>query len=253
MFLQTATWPEVEAYLKTSTAILIPIGSTEQHGPSGFVGTDALCPEILARGIAEQTGALIAPTISVGMAQHHLGFPGSITLRPSTLIAVLRDWIASLARHGFDRFYFLNGHGGNIATVTAAFAEVYAEASLGEAPSNRPPLRCKLRSWFEPPQVQSLCKELFGSADGQHATASEISLTYFGYPEAGERAAKASANLSPKVAPSGGFTDAADYRRRFPDGRMGSDPALASAEKGQRIYETAVDALSADWRAFAGR
>jgi creatinine amidohydrolase len=251
MYLQTSTWPEVEDYLKTSTAILIPIGSTEQHGPSGFIGTDALCPEILAKGIEAETGALVAPTVSVGMAQHHLGFAGSITLRPSTLIAMLQDWINSLARHGFDRFYFLNGHGGNIATVNAAFSEVYAQASLGDAPSNRPPLTCRLRNWFEPSEVQALCRELFGASDGQHATASEVSLTYYGYPEAGARAARAAADLSPKVAPTSGFTDAADYRRRFPDGRMGSDPSLASAEKGKRIYDTAVKVLSADWRGFA--
>jgi creatinine amidohydrolase len=251
MKLQLATWPEVEGYLKTSSAILIPIGSTEQHGPTGFVGTDALCPEILAHGIAEETGALVAPTISVGMAQHHLGFAGSITLRPSTLIQVLKDWIDSLTRHGFDRFYFLNGHGGNIATVQAAFSEVYAESSLGAAPGNRPEVRCKLRNWFDPPEVRDLCRTLFGSADGQHATASEVSLTYYGYPEAGARAAEGAAGMTPKVAPSGPFTDSADYRRRFPDGRMGSDPTLASAEHGRKIYDTAVKALSADWRGFA--
>jgi len=175
MRLQLATWQEVDAYLKRSTAILIPIGSTEQHGPNGFIGTDALCPEVLAQGIAEKTGALVAPTLSIGMAQHHLGFAGSITLRPTTLISVVQDVVNSLARNGFDRFWFLNGHGGNIATVTAAFSEIYAESSLGTASSNRPPLVCRLKNWWETDGVRALSKELFGDDEGSHATCSEVS------------------------------------------------------------------------------
>ena len=245
MRLQLMTWPAVEAYLKDSTGVIIPIGSTEQHGPNGYIGTDALCPEVLADGIAEATGALVAPTISTGMAQHHLGFPGSVTLRPSTLMAVVQDTVNSLSRHGFDRFFFLNGHGGNIATVTAAFSEIYAESSLGTAGHNRPPVRCKMQNWWDCKSVRALSKELFGDAEGGHATPSEVSLTYYAYPDHIPEA-----KIDPPIAPTGPIYDADDYRRRFPDGRIGSDPSLASVEAGEKLYKAAVDDIAEKYRAF---
>ena len=249
MRLQLMTWPEVETYLKRSTAIIMPIGSAEQHGPTGFIGTDALCPEIVAEKLAEEVDGIIAPTISVGMAQHHLGFPGSITLRPTTLIAVIGDMVTSLARHGFDRFYFVNGHGGNIATVKAAFDEIYAESSLGTARHNRGGVRCVLRNWFECPSVLEIEAEAFGDANGSHATAGEVSLTYFGYPEDGARISSAT-KLSPEIAPKGSFYDCEDYRRRFPDGRIGSDPTLATAALGEKLRAAAVKDLAGDYRKF---
>jgi creatinine amidohydrolase len=246
MMLQLSTWQEVETYLKSSKAVIIPVGSTEQHGPNGFVGTDALCPEVIARGIGEETGALVAPTISVGMAQHHLGFPGSITLRPSTLMAVVQDTVNSLARNGFDRFYFLNGHGGNIATLQATFSQIYAESSLGTAGHNRPSLRCKLQNWWDCDGVKRLSSSLFGSSEGSHATCSEVSLTYYAYPDHVKQA-----EMTPKIAPSGPIYDAEDFRRRFPDGRMGSDPSLATVEAGEKLYQAALEGLIADYRQFA--
>ncbi|MBV8521101.1 MAG: creatininase family protein [Acetobacteraceae bacterium] len=245
MQLQLQTWQEVEAYLQTSRGIILPIGSTEQHGPIGLIGTDAICAEVIARGVGDATGALVAPTIAVGMAQHHLRFPGTMTLRPSTLIAVLRDIVESLARHGFERFYFLNGHGGNIATLSAAFSEIYAVRSLATG-SNVPPVKCRLRNWWAYPEVQALAKELYGNAEGSHATPSEVAVTQFAYPEAIK-----SAMLDPPVAPWGDFADAADYRSKFPDGRRGSNSALATPEAGRRLYETAVATIAKDYQSWA--
>jgi creatinine amidohydrolase len=243
MLLHLQSWPEIEAYLARSRGIILPIGSTEQHGPTGLLGTDAICAEVIARGVGEAAEALVAPVIAVGMAQHHLGFPGSITLRPSTLIAVLHDIVASLARHGFERFYFINGHGGNIATVSAAFSEIYAARSLGHV--DAPALKCRLRNWWYGEEVRQLAKELFGDAEGSHATPSEVAITQFVHPQAIKRAP-----LDPPVAPRGEFTDAADYRRSFPDGRIGSNPALATPEAGRRLYDAAVAALTKDYRSW---
>lgn len=242
MQLQKASWPEVETYLKASRGIVIPIGSFEQHGPNGLIGTDALCPEVIAREAGDAGGFLVGPTFNVGVAQHHLGFPGSMTLRPSTMIAAINDWIDSLVRHGFRRIYFLNGHGGNIATISAAFAESYAAWSMdGDAC----PYKLRQMNWWELPGVMDVCKSIFPVGDGSHATASEVSVTYYAYPDAIKDVA-----MSPAIAPEGSFTDAADYRRHFPDGRIGSDPSQATPEKGARIVAAARESLLRDVEAF---
>lgn len=245
MQLAFSTWCDVEDYLRRSRALVVPIGSMEQHGPTGLIGTDALCPEVIAHRAGERANFLVGPTFSVGCAQHHLGFPGTITLRPSTMIAALEDWCASLARHGFQRIYFLNGHGGNTATLHAAFAEIYAKRSLNRDLADATSLTLRARNWWELPAVMETCRQLHPTHDGMHATASEIAVTWAAYPEQ-QRTLK----LQPKVAPVNTFTDARHYRENFPDGRIGSDPSQATAANGEKIIAAAVDALIDDFRRF---
>jgi creatinine amidohydrolase/Fe(II)-dependent formamide hydrolase-like protein len=242
MLLALSTWPEIEAYLKRSRTVVIPIGSNEQHGPTGLLGTDWLCPEIIAHRAHAAGDLLIAPTFAVGMAQHHLGFPGSISLRPSTMIAALRDWVVSLHGHGLESLYFLNGHGGNIATIEAAFSEIYSEASYLRQTRG---FALKLRNWWELPGVMRRCASLFPEGHGSHATPSEISITQFAYPDAIK-----SAPYAPRIAPTGPIREAADFRARYADGRMGSDPAQASPEKGAELVELAVKGLIEEVKAF---
>ncbi|WP_341733590.1 creatininase family protein [Microcoleus sp. EPA2] len=244
MLLHLSTWPEVETYLESSRGIIIPIGSTEQHGPTGLIGTDAIAAEAIARGVGEATNALIGPTINVGMALHHTGFPGTISLRPQTMILVIRDYITSLAKAGFDKYFFINGHGGNIATMKAAFSETYAHLSDLNLP-NCDRIQCQIGNWFMCGSVYKLAKELYGNQEGGHATPSEVALTQYLYPEAIKQAP-----LSEEVASGHKIYGATDFRRRFPDGRMGSNPALATPEHGQQFYELAVKELTNNYLEF---
>jgi creatinine amidohydrolase/Fe(II)-dependent formamide hydrolase-like protein len=243
LLLHLSTWPEIEAQLKRSTAVVVPIGSNEQHGPTGLLGTDWLCPEIIAHEAQKGANLLVAPTFNIGMAQHHLGFPGTISLRPSTFIAAIGDWCRSLAAHGFTRIYFLNGHGGNVATIEAAFSELYAEASFAGRARG---FSLKLRNWWDLPGVNALASRQFPTGHGSHATPSEIAVTQWAYPDAIK-----SANYAPQIAPTGPIREAADFRARYPDGRMGSDPAQATPEKGGELVTLAAEGLVKEVAAFA--
>lgn len=248
MQLHLQTWPEVEAYLERSRTIIMPIGSTEQHGPNGLIGTDALTAQHIAAAAGAQAGILVAPTIAVGMAQHHMAFTGSMTLKPSTLILVIREYVESLAHHGFDRFYFLNGHGGNISTVNAAFQEIYGASTFTSTDGgNRPSVKCKLRNWWDGPDVRALIKKEFGDKDGGHATVSEVSVTQALFPDH----IKHVPDMGPPSDKRGPWTDADDYRAKFPDGRIGSHPYLATPEAGQRLYDTAAREIAKDVQEFA--
>ncbi|MBO9550389.1 creatininase family protein [Pseudomonas sp.] len=235
MLLHRSTWVETERFLQRSRTIVIPIGSNEQHGPTGLLGTDWMCPEIIAFEAQKAADILVAPTFNIGMAQHHLGFPGTISLRPSTFIAAITDWVRSLAVHGFEKILFLNGHGGNVASIEAAFSEIYAEASFARRPAG---FALKLINWWDLEGVEALAKEQFPTGHGIHATPSEIAVTQWAYPDCIK-----TADYAPQIANWGPIREALDFRARHPDGRMGSDPAQASPEKGGQLVMLAAQGL----------
>jgi creatinine amidohydrolase len=236
MLLHLSTWQEIESYLTHSRGIIIPIGSTEQHGPTGLLGTDFICAEAIAHGISKEFDALVSSTITVGMAEHHSGFPGTISLKPTTLILLIQDYVNSLAKHGFQRFFFLNGHGGNIAVLRTAFSQLYPQL---------PKVRCRIGNWWMSSEIQNLVKEWYGSEEGYHATPSEISVTKYLYPQISKQG-----DLSMPATNDSRIYDASDFRKRYPDGRMGSNPALANAEHGRKLYEVSVRELGRQYTEF---
>ena len=238
------SWPDVEAYLKGCKGIIIPLGSTEQHGPTGAIGTDALTAEAVALELGRRSGVLVTPAQAYGMAEHHLGFAGTMSLQPATLMAVMHDLVLSLATHGFERIFVVNGHGGNMATTKAAFAQAYGTAASRGLPV-APKLRCRLSNWFMAGPVMRQARELYGNREGQHATPSEIAVTLHLHDSL-----MAKQRPLPEPAPCGAIHGPADFRRRYPDGRMGSDPFLAKPEHGAGLLDTAVTELREDLETF---
>ena len=236
MRLQQSTWIEIGEYLKTSTGIILPTGSTEQHGPMGVLGTDTDCAQTIAWRVGELAAAMVGPTLTIGVSEHHMTFPGSMALRPSTYIALLRDCILSLVDHGFERFFVLNGHGGNTAALNAAFSEIYGEVRRMRG-DQAPDVRCKTLKWFENDPCERLSIALFGHTARGHASAAEVSISQYAHA-----ANIKTAKLDPPFAPSHDhvFYNAADFRRRFADGRIESDPSKASPEAGRQLIEAAA-------------
>ena len=233
MKLAELSWPQVEAYLKKSKTVIVPVGSTEQHGPTGIIGIDYLTSEWIGNTVAQQTNQLITPPLCFGMAQHHMAFPGTISFSPQTYVTVICEIIDSLVTHGFQNIQFINGHGGNIAPITTAFSQALMK---------HPDTELGLINWWHLKEVQAYEQEHFGKENGFHATCGEVSVTMFTHPEAYQTQApyKHFQTLEKTIWP----LSPSQFRKTFPDGRMSSNPGLSTSEHGEKIFNIAVQTIA---------
>ena len=134
MRLAEATWTDVRD--STAGLAVLPVGSTEQHGPHAPLGTDAVHAEDVAAAGAERHGAsvVVAPTVPVGVSEEHRAFDGTLWVSPDTLRAYVRETVASLASHGLDRVVVVNGHGGNVAALREATARLTRDGTAYAVP-----------------------------------------------------------------------------------------------------------------------
>jgi creatinine amidohydrolase len=142
-------WMHLEAYLERDDRVVLPIGSTEQHGYLSLE-TDNILAERVSAEAAEPLGVLVLPALPYGLTPSFQAYPGSPTLRLSTFLEVLRDLLDSLHAQGFRRFLLVNGHGGNVAG--ASLVREWAMA--------HPDAQALFHSWWSSPRVESAAKEV---------------------------------------------------------------------------------------------
>ncbi|MGK7868213.1 creatininase family protein [Falsiroseomonas sp. E2-1-a20] len=142
MNIAESNWKDVEARLRLDDRCVLPLGSTEQHAQLSLC-TDAILAERVAREAAAPLGVPVFPVMPFGLAPYFAAFPGSISLRVETLLAVMRDLVDSVARAGFRRVLIVNGHGGN-APVAALAQQMMAE---------QPGLSVKFHNWYNTPRT----------------------------------------------------------------------------------------------------
>ncbi|MCC5984554.1 MAG: creatininase family protein [Rhodobacteraceae bacterium] len=240
MRLDRMTWEEVESYLTRRDDAVLPVGSMEQHGPIGLIGTDALCAAAVAEGAAEKAGAVVLPPLAYTPAPFNMGFAGTVSVSPAVFAALAGEIMAALAVHGFRRLYMLNGHGANLEPLRAL--------------ATKAPLHLRIRSWWDYPQTNELRHTLYGDWEGMHATPSEIAMTQALHRRV-ERAplpAPEPLDAAFRAAHAGDRHGPPDeHRARFPCGRVGAWSELARPEHGKRLLALAITEAAADIAAFA--
>ncbi len=229
VFLTDLTWPEAKARLSRVRLAILPTGSCEQHGPHLTFETDIAIATDLARRLALQhfPRIVVAPPLPVGLSNHHMHFPGTITWHPDTFAACLRDSIRALAAHGIPRYLILNGHGGNRGALSVLCTRLrYEEGVLAAA--------C---TWFE--LVRDVCQR-FIPKRRVHADEVEAAMGLYLAPRIVRQAALAKGKNHPDPYPHtdasiGGAVEVPYFWEELtPNGAYG-DARRATAAMGEEL------------------
>ncbi|MEM8665303.1 MAG: creatininase family protein, partial [Pseudomonadota bacterium] len=245
---------EVEAARDTGAIVALPVGATEQHSAHLPVGTDTHLADTTALAAAERAKGvmvLVAPAIPFGLSPHHKSRPGTVTLRLATLQAVVRDAVMSFIDSGFVRVVIVNGHGGNVAPLSALVTELVTDG-----------FPVTSVNYFDP-GAANWTSQLSGKlARVGHACEYETAMMMQAAPDDATRITKAAAGLEPRLSQPYRL----DPNDGDPIGRAGAawppifsaddrgyfgDPAAASPDTGEQLFELTVDALAMFFDEFA--
>jgi creatinine amidohydrolase len=158
MQISEVNWMQVEEYLRRDDRIVLPVGSTEQHAYLSLA-TDSILAERVSVEAAEPLGVLVLPAMPFGVAPGFAAFPGTVSLRPETLVAVVSEVLDTLYGQGFRRFLVVNGHGGNEA----------AREPLEAWPADRDGARLRFHSWWDSSAVRAAAGDVY-EGEATHAS-----------------------------------------------------------------------------------
>jgi creatinine amidohydrolase len=248
------SWPELRRAAEADTMVIVPVGATEQHGHHLPIQVDWRLVHTIAESAARAATergrrVLVTPPIWTGFSPHHMQFPGSVTLRMTTFLALIGDLVQSLHQHGFRRILLLNGHGGNAHLLRALVQELRFTHAIRVAAASY---------WdFAVADIQQWRQSVPGGIN--HACELETSLMLAVRPDLVDmsRARDAtlpasSTYLSPDLAVGGAVTVARTFAELTRDGVIGA-AALADRPRGQALIDVIVQRVStfldefADW------
>lgn len=237
--LQDATWQDVDAFDRDGV-VLIPTGSLQQHGPALPLFTDTLLVTAVAERVEAELSkkVLLVPTLWLGASGHHLPFCGTLSASFVAYQAAIQSVVNSLLPHGFHKFYVLNGHGGNTEPNGVA---------LRELKQSNPTLTVGHQSYYDLAKDE-IARTLTGPLKQmRHACEAETSLMMHLHPSLVRSSLLSADGLTPDPAISGlihSFDECSEQ------GSVGF-ATLATAEKGQKIFDAACSALVRDLEALA--
>lgn len=209
---------------------IIPFGSTEQHGPHLMTGNDYLFAEYLALDLAREFNALVLPPIPYGMADHHTGFRGTITINASVLIDLLTDLARSVEKSGIENLVICNGHGGNYGLIAAFASQWTGKLKILHDATDRMLFK----------STAPFLTEFTGAELGIHAGLQETSIAMHTHPDYGVRRDK----LEKGAMPTGSEWTSEEVQEVIsnglhlstPNGVLG-DARKSTLELGKRFYD----------------
>lgn len=240
--LSRMTTDDARMALRSAAVAILPIGATEQHGPHLDLRTDTAIAQGFAAKLATRLGdkALLLPALSYGLSEHHLAFAGTLTLRPATLHALLRDLFESLRHHGITKVIVVNGHGGNMDAIRLAAREALRDLDMQVAQL----------MWAQLART-AVAAEGGASWRRNHACEVETSIAMVLDPSLVHVERMEEPRLIGSrdafTEPTSAWVDLPIWFDAWTENGALGDPRLASSEKGKRI----VDAVNANALAFA--